>query len=154
MCNMVYSKSVNHYQTLSIQSTCAVKHCKQNWGDPGGVTVADIKLADQLLEEDADSLGEGVGEAGDDEAAGQHCPAPAAVWRLHAGRPVVHHCSSHDALRQLAMFSVAVNTVVKDTDLCQKVLKTLVLLFILVYTVHTVSPFSTASNFFILYILT
>lgn len=114
MCNVVYSKSVDHYQTRMLSlSTCAIKHCKQNWRDPGGVTVANTKLANQFLEEDADGLGEGVGKAGDDEAAGQHCPTPTTVWRLHTRRRVVHHRSSHDALWQLVLSSVAVNAVVK-----------------------------------------
>lgn len=77
--------------------TCAVEHGEQNGGDPRRVAVANPKLLNQLLEENADGLGESVGEAGDDKAAGQHGPAPSTVRGLHSGSSVVNHGSTHDA---------------------------------------------------------
>lgn len=75
--------------------TCPIQHGQQDGGDPRCVTVADPKLAHELLEEDADRLGEGVGEARDDEAAQEDGPAPAPVGSLDARWALVDRSSSH-----------------------------------------------------------
>ena len=78
--------------------TCAIEHGQQNRGDPSCVTVAHSKLPDELFEEHADRLREGVGEACDDETAHQDRPAPAPIWGLHPTGALVHRHTSHDPL--------------------------------------------------------
>lgn len=75
--------------------TCPVQHGQQDGGDPGRVAVADPKLTHELLEEDADRLGEGVGEAGDDKAAQEDGPAPAPVGGFDTCWALVDHGPSH-----------------------------------------------------------
>lgn len=75
--------------------TCAIEHGQQDGGDPGCVAIANPKLPNELLEEDADSLGEGVGEASDDKAAEEHSPAPASIWGLDTCGVLIYHSASH-----------------------------------------------------------
>uniref|UniRef100_A0A480IY48 Monocarboxylate transporter 4 n=1 Tax=Sus scrofa TaxID=9823 RepID=A0A480IY48_PIG len=81
--------------THTAERACPVQHGQQDGGDPGRVTVADAELTHELLEEDADRLGEGVGEARDDETAPEDGPAPAPVRGLDACRALVDHGPSH-----------------------------------------------------------
>jgi hypothetical protein len=75
--------------------TCAIEHSQEDGGDPGCVTVANPELMNELFEEDADGLGEGIGEACDDETAEEDGPAPAAIRGLDTRGTIIHHGSSH-----------------------------------------------------------
>lgn len=98
---MVYILNAIKISILTFSSflwvTCAIEHGKQNWWDPGSVTVSNTKLPNQFLKENTDCLGESIGEPRDDEAANQHGPAPPSIRCLHSRRSIVNHGSSHGA---------------------------------------------------------
>lgn len=70
---------------LERRLTRGVHDRQHDGGDPGDLTVAGVEDDLDVLEEDRDGLGEGVGEADGDEGSEDHGPAPAAVWRGHGG---------------------------------------------------------------------
>lgn len=77
--------------------TWAIKHCKEDGGDPSSVTVAHSKLPDELFEEDADCFGKCVGETSYDEAAEEDSPAPSSIRCLDPAVTSVDNRSTHDA---------------------------------------------------------
>lgn len=72
-------------KVLERRLTRGVHDRQHDGGDPRDLTVAGVEDDLDVLEEDRDGLGEGVGEADGDEGSEDHGPAPAAVWRGHGG---------------------------------------------------------------------
>lgn len=72
-------------KVLERRLTRGVHDRQHDGGDPCDLAVAGVEDDLDVLEEDRDGLGEGVGEADGDEGSEDHGPAPAAVWRGHGG---------------------------------------------------------------------
>lgn len=65
--------------------TRSVHDRQHDGGDPCDLTVASIEDDLDVLEEDSDGLGKGIGEADGDEGSEDHGPPPAAVWWGYGG---------------------------------------------------------------------
>lgn len=65
--------------------TSGIHHGQHDGWDPRHLAVGGIEDLLDVLEEDSDGLGEGIGEADGDERSQHHDPPPASVWRGHGG---------------------------------------------------------------------